>query len=1031
MSKDAKPARRGLPGADFFDLAGSDPELLNSGRIPDPAPEHTPLFRWLARVLTAVEARLRARGDAVWRNALRIFWALIAAVGILLLFGPIINKPLDFDDVIASAKVDEVDWVARDASVEYDVTRGASGGFAAAISERYTADFRNGPEPSVERVLVTEFAGHDAEFELGEVTVDGTPVTAEIERRSTTTTIRITQPDGAEFEGEHEIAVSYQLHNLIVTATDDATGSIVDAWDWPVFGPLWPQATKGIEVSLTLPAELDAALIRKPQAYVGWLLASATQWLTPEDPASSGAEPSSTSGSEVRYSFSNDQSLPPYPDILIRASFEQGTFTQPDTTALFWWQSYGPLLPLGVLAALALFAAAARRVVWADSAGDPWYLARSEPPQKLSPDLAAALLGKAAHAELVAELADVPGRGAKRERWFSRLARAGRRAGRWGNLPTVREAASRWRRPDEVVDRGLRWVPDSYVRDFFVFAPVAITLFQWGLLRQLSEQVILSVVWWPAVFVLLSTVFAIISLVLVRRPRPLTRAGALAVQQLKGVHVFARATRLLDRGPLTDPLLPYAVLFASPRRAGKRVAALAIEETGDPSITNGWRGSRFLPLPAILALGAALAVLAGAIVTVSTVPPPYDDTEHYTEDSSNLPGTLYTETAGFDVRAELGRGADGGARLEVTELLTVVFADGSSRVPQYAREWSTQYLGQDLGFDLTSVTIDGAAAPVREIAQPRSHVVVTQFQDALQGTHEIEVRYTLNGAAVAASDGVGEAQQVRWAAWLETWEDEYYTNPSNPYDGSAVVRPLRLELTVAPELAKELRGGGWIDLDLDLPRIPGAVGNAVLPWQVESSWYDDAGQRRELRIGAETLREDGALVLTFDADAVETREIDALGEGGSFAVDPEVNDNFGAYELQVGAYTELGARLDFPADTFAGVEEGAMQRALAAYNRPYAMMMWLTGGVLAAAIAITTVAALRRRAPGLGLSLVGFLGIPLLLIAQCVLFWWIVGPMASSDAQGTGAFILSGVTWVAVVVQFVVLVRRLGRAGGE
>ncbi|MBL3699973.1 DUF2207 domain-containing protein [Leucobacter luti] len=1041
MSKDARPARRGLPGPDFFDLAGSDPELLNSGRIPDPVPAHTPLFRWLARILTAVEARLRARGDASARTALRFLWALLGAVGLFLLFGPIINKPHDFDAVIAAAEVDEVDWVARDVSVDYAVTRGADGGFAAEIAERYTADFRNGPEPSVERVLVTEFQGHDAEFELGEVLVDGTPATAELVRAATTTTIRITPPTGTEFAGTHNIAVSYELHHLITAEVDDATGQPVDALNWPVFGQLWPQATRGIEVSLTLPAELDAALIRQPQAYVGWLIASATEWLEPEAVGAGdgegagdgvGADESAGSGdaADVRYSFTNDQGLPPYPDIVIRASFEPGTFAQPPTTALFWWQSYGPLLPLVVLAALALFAAAARRVVWADSAGEPWYLARSEPPEGLSPELAAALLGKTGHAELVAELAAPPTKRAPREPWLARLARAGRRAGRWGNLPAVRAAARRWRAPDEAVERGLRWVPDSYVRDFFVFAPIAITLLQWGVLRQLSEQVILTVVWWPAAFVVASTALALATLVLVHRPRPLTRRGALAVQQLKGAHVFARATRLTERGPLDDPLLPFALLFERPRRAGQRVAALAIREAGSPAIAAGWRGDRFLSLPGMLSFAAALAVLAGAIVTVATVPPPYEPTTHFSEDASNLPGTLAVEVSGFDVRAELSRDASGAARLAVTEQLDVVFAADSARVPQVAREWRTSYLGQDLGFALDSFSIDGAEVPVRELPQPRSAVAVTQLTEALSGAHEVEVRYTLASAAVDAGP-TAAAEQVRWAAWLDTWDDEYYTNPNNPYDGSAPVRPLRIELTVAPDLAAELRGGGWIDSDRELPQIPDADGNTVVPWVAEMATYDDAGQRRELRVGSETVREDGALVVTFDADAVESREVDVLGEGGEFEVSPEVNATLGSYELQIGGFTDLGARLDFAPGTFAGVEAGAAQRAAAEYDLPFAAMMWFTGALLAACVGTAVAALLRRRPPSLGLGLIAFGALPVLLIAQCVVFWWVVGPMPSGNARGVAAFILAGAMLVAFGAQLVAVVRRHGRTGGE
>src|SRR5690606_979639 len=97
------------PDLDLFDLEGSDPETLLSGRIPDPLPQHTPLFRALARMLTAVEARLRARGGTSLRMVIRIFWGVIAAIGIFLLVGPVINKPLGIDDILDSAELSEVD----------------------------------------------------------------------------------------------------------------------------------------------------------------------------------------------------------------------------------------------------------------------------------------------------------------------------------------------------------------------------------------------------------------------------------------------------------------------------------------------------------------------------------------------------------------------------------------------------------------------------------------------------------------------------------------------------------------------------------------------------------------------------------------------------------------------------------------------------------------------------------------------------------------------------------------------------------
>ena len=1023
-----RPKQRGpqLPAPDFFDLAGSDPELLNSGRIPDPQPGHTPLFRWLARVLTAVEARLRARGDASIRNAIRFAWAAVAAVGLFLLVGPVINEPMSFDDVIASADVDEVDWVARDVRVDYAVDRAADGSFAAQVDEAYTADFRNGPESRVERAVVTEFEGHDVRFELVGATIDGAPAEVEVGRGPTTATIGITRSDGADFTGQQQISLSYKLHDLITTEIDEATGQPVDRWSWPLFAPTWPQATKGIEVLVTLDADVDDALVRAPRATVAWLLVSGTQWLTPEGESSSG----------VRYAFSNDDSLPPNSDIVVTASFDNGTFVQPPTTTLFWFQTYGPLVPMGVLAVLLVFALAARRVVWADSAGEPWYLPRNEPPDRLTPELAAQLLGVPRHAELIDQLSELPASALRaRNDALGRVARAARRAGKWGSALAVARRSAAWQRSDMPVAEGLRWVPDSYVRDFFTVAPVAIAVLQWGLLRQLSHQVILAVVWWPAAFVLVSTALAIASCVAVYRPRPLTRAGALAVQQLRGIDVWARATRLTDRGPIDEPILPHALLFRGPRRAGRAVVALAAQESGDANIARGWRSEGFVSAPAICALAASVALLAGAIVTSATLDAPYDSEVRPVTQTNDLPGTLATAVSGFDIEAELTRGADGQARIDVVEHLDVVFDDSTSKVPQFAREWPTERLGQSLGFGLDAVRIDGEEVAFTELPQPktRSAVMLTQLQDVLSGTHRVEVSYTLSSAAVAASNGAGTEDEIRWMAWYSFWEDEYYTEPSRPFAGKSPVRPIRLQLTVAPELAEAASRAGWLDQDLDRERVQLERGNVPRPWVTEDRLTPSAlpgesrGLPHEIRVGSVRERPDGALVAQIDVDAVESRlvEDDVAGESagepaGEWRVDPEFNDALDGFALELTG--DLGAMLEFPSGTFAGIDPEVPAQHAWEQTRPYVALLSVLGLVVAASIAIVAFAARLRRRASVSLRVVSA-AVVIGAIAQCVLFWWVTQSMAGSDARAGSAVAGGAIMLVAVIAQLVAVVR--------
>lgn len=1024
----------------------AEQQPLSSGRIPDPQPEHTPLFRWLARVFQAVETKLRARGGRGLRSGIRVFWALIAATGVFLLVGPVLNQPLDFDDVLDAAEIDEVDWIATDVAIDYEVGRDEEDRFAAEAEERFTANFTNGPEATIERAFVTEFRGHDARFELHEATIDGEPADVDVRRGAATTRVTIERPDGADFDGQHEVVLSYEFHDLVTTVEDEATGADIDQWGWPLLGPAWPQATKGIEVSLTLSPKIDEALVRPPRAYVGWLLVSGTSWLEAESTTSEG----------VRYAFSNDDTLPPHPDLDLTVSFASGTFAQPPTTPLFWVQTWGPLIPLALLAVFTLFSFVARRVVWADSAGRPWYVAREEPPADLSPDAAARLMGRPRHAELVDALATAPtvraradGKRRKwgkrraahvrpsplthraRERWFRAVARAGMRAGRWGNFPSVVRRRLAWARHDLPVERGLRWVPDSYLRDSFIWGSLALVLLQWGLLRQLSHQVILTVVWWPALFVLGSTLLAMLVCWAVRRPRPLTPEGALAMQELKGIDAWATTTRLRDRGPVDDALLPYAVLFEGPRRAGRRMAQLAGRETGDAKPGRGWRTEHFVSAPALLALAAAIAVLAGAIVTVSVRPAPYGEAEFVTEYHRDIPALTFSQVEGFEVDAELVREKDGTARIDVVEHTQVRFTPSGGRVPQFGREWPRERLGQDLGLDVGDVTVDGDPVPTQQVEGPQTTAIVTQLPEVLDGVHEVEVEYSLTSPVVDAPGDAGASQQLRWTAWLGFWEDTYYTNIDNAFDGTAPVRPLRVSLEIAPDLAGEVASGGWIDTDVDLPRVPYEDGNTFKPWVGESRVYDDSERSYELRIGSEQRASDGTVTVTIDADAVESREIDRETQEptGPFVVDAEVNAWLEEYELDLS--DDLGVVLNFPAATFESVEQGAYNRYETSYWLPYTATLVLGGTVTLAAAAAILLVTRTRRSSRASVASIALWAVPLAAIGQSVLCWWVVGPMPGGNAAGAWALWLGALMWAAVGAEFVLVARRLRRSGTD
>ncbi len=1029
--------------SDVFDLEGSDPELLHSGRIPDPLPDHTPLFRWMARVLSAAESRLRARGGRSFRAMLRVLWAFVAGVGLFLLVGPVINAPLDIDDVLASAHFEDVDWIARDVALDYAIDRAEHGEFTADVTESFTTFFVNDQSASeITRAVVTEFQGHDVDFDLHGATIDGEAAKTRITRNPTMTTIHISRADGSRLSGhDHRVELSYDLQNLVTTEADEATGRNVDQWSWPLFAA-WPQATSGIEASFTFSTEVNDAMIRAPRAYVGWLLVSGTQRLTPEE----------TTATSVRYAFTNDDNLPPNADFWIHASFEPGTFAQPPTTPLFWVQTWGPLLPLAVLVIMLLFGLAARRIVWADSAGRPWYVARSEPPSGLTPEDAAQLMRKPWHAELIAVLSrsgmharsrgprrslrkrgkvTVPevATGHARETWLAQIARVGRRAGRLGTLPAVIGQRNSWavQRPDRMVDQGLRWVPDSYLRDSFIFAPLAVALLQWGILRQLSHQVILTVLWFPFAIVALSTALALLTAWSVSKPRPLTPAGALVMQDLKGIHAYARSTRLTERGPLDESILPYAMLFEPARRAGDLATEQAIAETGDRGLTRGWRTSKYISGPAFLAAAAAVALFAGVVVAVSAIAPPYAMEKDYATDfASELRGLNYTQTRGFDVEAELGRAADGSARLDVTERLQVEFDGQASRVPQFAREWPASRLGQDLGLTDIALTIDGE--PVETVTRDNpamsTRYIFTQLEEVLDGVHDVEVTYALTHPVVSVDSGAETFDQLRWTAFLSFWEDTYYTTMSRPFDGSVPVRPLKLQFTLDAELLSAVKHGGWIDYDHERPRVRGESGNWYAPWDYGNSTYlgeRGSTQRYEFRIGRLYTRDDGALVATIDADAVQSRQKDTISgddPGTPWVVDEGINEELMSFELRLGG--DLGVRIDFAPGTFSGVDAEISRTYQFMQVLPYILLLALGGLVIIVSVVSTGYAASLRsrgRRGSSSFALIAFLAIPLAAVAQCIMFFWVIGPGAGDSPMIPGALAVGGFMLLAVIVE--------------
>ncbi|MFB2580886.1 DUF2207 domain-containing protein [Herbiconiux sp. P15] len=942
-------------------------------RIPDPGPQHTALWVVLSRWLLGLEAWLRSHGGQGLRTGLRAFWGFVALAGVVLLIGPVINKPLTLDDITDSTSSVTDTWIARQFSVDYRIERTADGRMVVQVEEKITAAFPDGvDEQGIQRAIATNYQGHALNPDGIEATLDGEPI--EVGRSEDSEQLLLTMDapgdggSGTSLQGDHDFVLRYTLHDLAFASTDEATGRDVDLLRWDVFGPSWPQGLAGLDVTVTLPEDVDDQLVRQPRGSLAWLIIGAGEWLVPE--------PVSVTGStdDVTYRFTNEQNIPPHANAGFVMSFEEGTFVMPAPTPLFWVQTFGPLAPLALLLLTLLFALAARAVAWGDARGRPWFVAQFEPPKGVSARMSAQVLRRERSAELAAALEDARkgggGGGKSPEKRRGRLiaaAKVAQRTGRIGDLPRALARAATAPERRRQLQEGLRRIPHGFVRDFFLAAPLALTVVQWGLVRQLSFQATLSVVWWPVAFVLLSSAISIVIIAIALSARPLTRRGALLKQHLRGIDVYAERTRLLERGRSSDPLLPYAVLLAPPREAGRQVVGLIEGELGEVGASRSWRTPSFLTAPRILIRLLSLLVVACAIVAVATLPNPFQRSVDYQSYWGDIPGTLYTKVQAFDAVAELSRDDEGRARLDVTETLTVSFdaEEEGSQVPQFAQQWRNSLDGQPLGLAVDAVTIDGEDVPYTTAPDADTLLMTTQLPRVLTGSHDLRISYSLATPAVAAEDASGAVvDRVRWAALLEGWEyDSVWDDPAPS--------PLTFELRVPDALGAEQLTGGWITLDTETSDEPRGWAPSVLPFGTY-----EPGSAATVASEESTSAQDG-----FSSYGLDLKEDGDSGYPFEFTVD------------------DVGASLDFPAGTFTGPDEGALRATQLNAVVPIASVLTLAG--IAVLLGLAGIVAGVRRNPrvfalGVFRDLARWLA-PATALAAFILFVWMTLDMPGDD----------------------------------
>ncbi|WEG07665.1 DUF2207 domain-containing protein [Microbacterium horticulturae] len=757
----------------------------------------TPLYRWLSARLMRLERWVRSHGSVNLRWGIGFGWALIIGIGLLLIFGPVINKPIGFDDITASAEDVTGTWIARSFQADYVLHRGDDGRLQVDVTEHITAFFADDVrDETIERVIPTQYESHDLHPTLTEATLDGSPV--HVHTRTTADGVAYGIPHRTGLRGDHDVVLRYTLHDMAYAAQDNSTGRDEQLWEWNAYGPSFGHGVAETEMHITVPRTLADAYSREPRGGLSWLLAADSAQLDPE----------STTGDTVTYTLTNDQSLPPYATFWFRFAFEPGTFALPAPSFFFWVQAIGPFVPLLLLAATLLFALAARAVAWSDARGRAWYVYREEPPDAVKPAVAARIWRSVLSTPLVDALDEYRRGGdaaAKRA-----LVRAARQAGRPGNLMIAWTRYLRGSAWKDVFRRGLRRVPRGFVRESFLGAALAWAVLQAGLVRQLSYQVPLTRYWWPVAVMAVSVLVAGTIIVIALTARPLTRKGTLVKEQLLGLRLYADRTLAHERISLKDPLLPYVVMFASPRRAGRLVRALIAQEGLNADVA---ADPAFLSAKRLAVRFAAVLAVPAAIAVVSWVPA---STQYHSDDaaydSDVVPGAYGFFVSTFSAHATLTGAPGGTPRLQVTEHLSGAVEEGFRNVPQVVRIWHDTVNGHHAGLTVTSVAVDGSAVPFTQSRLDGQALLRTRLPDEWPGDHDVTIRYTLDDPVAEVWADGGWRQRLRWTALSPGWRFGW---AGVDHDVESVSVSLTLSDEVLDAAAHGrgwLGGGAWPDL---------------------------------------------------------------------------------------------------------------------------------------------------------------------------------------------------------------------------
>ncbi len=446
--------------------------------------------------------------------------------------------------------VDDFSFASLNA--EYVLGRNDEGNSTLRVTEAFVALFpETDQNRGIRRALPMRYDGHPTDLTIQSVTDEnGTPraFTAEADDDGEFMVVTIAARDYVH--GNQSYVLKYSERNVTLDPSDSDLQELYR----DVNGVGWAQPFDVVTATLTLDPELDGSFAGQAACYQGW------------DGSSQACDELEVSASPPFTLTARANNLDRYQNLTFALAFEPATFVPRDSSL-----RASPVGMVGFAAGLAALGVLCTAVVtrvrrWRNAPGRGIVIAEYEPARDMDPLLASELWGKRTKGvsaaildmavtgavaivetkkkrfsvELRERLAARPEERAVLDALFGPGAKPGARLplASTNNAVSSRLAALSAATKKRATTSGFRRAVDVGRRRFFTIAVCVLAALAW-----LFSMAAASADFgggWTFGIVVVATVSAVATLVLVSDVRPFTREGAIALEQLKGLELYIR-----------------------------------------------------------------------------------------------------------------------------------------------------------------------------------------------------------------------------------------------------------------------------------------------------------------------------------------------------------------------------------------------------------------------------------------------------------------------------------------------------------